>query len=124
MKQPPHTHYDNLKVPPDATDEDIRTAYRRLCRQYHPDCKPATPDAERIIRLINQAYAVLSNPESRRAHDKWIAEQQTVLREERIGSPMPKDYRTPEADISLKIILAITAAVLLLIMASTYWNGL
>lgn len=123
MKQPPHTYYDNLKVPRDATDEDIRDAYRRLCKQYHPDCNPQTPDAERIIRLINQAYAVLSDPESRRRHDEWIVRQQAVLNEERIGSPMPKDYRAPETGISLKTVLAVAAAVLLLMMAGAYWNS-
>lgn len=124
MKQPPHNHYDNLKIRPDATDDDIRTAYRRLCKQYHPDCNPQNPDAERIMRLVNQAYAVLSNPESRRKHDEWIAEQQTALLEERIASPMPKGYRAPEAQISLKTVLLLAAAVVLLISATAYWNNL
>lgn len=124
MNQPLHTHYDNLKIRPDATDEEIRTAYRRLCKQYHPDCNPKNPDTERIMRLINQAYAVLGDPENRRKHDEWIAEQQTALREARIASPMPKDYRAPEAHISLKTVLQIAAAVVLTMTAIAYWNSL
>lgn len=69
------THYDNLKVAQDAPAEVIRAAYRSLCKKYHPDQNPDNPDAGRIMSLINRSYAVLSDPEQRRAHDEWIAAQ-------------------------------------------------
>ncbi|MDO4433820.1 MAG: J domain-containing protein [Alysiella sp.] len=69
------THYDNLHISPDADAQTIRAAYRRLSKQYHPDLNP-DPDAHRIMQLINQAYEVLSNPERRAEHDRWIAAQQ------------------------------------------------
>lgn len=65
------THYDNLKVSRDAPQEVVRAAYRTLSQKYHPDRNPS-PDAERIMRLLNQAYAVLSDPERRAEHDDWI----------------------------------------------------
>lgn len=67
-----HTHYDNLKVARDAPPEVIRAAYRTLSKKYHPDHNPDNPDAMRIIKIINAAYEVLSNPEKRAEHDKWI----------------------------------------------------
>lgn len=69
------THYDNLHISPDASEAEIRQAYRRLSKQYHPDLNQ-DPDAHRIMQLINQAYEVLSNPQSRAEHDAWIAAQQ------------------------------------------------
>ncbi|MCS4533794.1 J domain-containing protein [Neisseria montereyensis] len=75
MSQRIRTHYDNLKVAQDAPIEVIRAAYRSLCKKYHPDQNPNNPDAERIMSLINRSYAVLSDPEQRRAHDDWIAAQ-------------------------------------------------
>lgn len=71
---PVRTHYDNLQIPQDADAETIRRAYRRLSKQYHPDLNPSE-DAMRIMQLINQAYAVLSDPAQRAEHDRWIAAQ-------------------------------------------------
>ena len=73
-----HTHYDNLKVTADASDEVIRAAYRALSQKHHPDRNPDNADAHRILSIINQSYAVLSDPQQRRAHDIWIAEQRRL----------------------------------------------
>ena len=70
------THYDNLQIPRDADEQTIRQAYRRLSKQYHPDLNPSE-DASRIMQLINRAYAVLSDPEQRAEHDRWIQQQET-----------------------------------------------
>ena len=71
------THYDNLQIPRDADEQTIRQAYRRLSKQYHPDLNPSE-DASRIMQLINRAYAVLSDPEQRAEHDRWIRQQETL----------------------------------------------
>ena len=68
------THYDNLHISRHASADEIRLAYRRLSRQYHPDLN-TDPDAHRIMALINQAYEVLSNPSKRAEHDQWIDAQ-------------------------------------------------
>jgi curved DNA-binding protein CbpA len=68
-----HTHYDNLKVARDAPPEVIRAAYKTLSQKHHPDRNGNSPDAIRIIQLINSAYDVLSDPVKRKEHDEWIA---------------------------------------------------
>ena len=72
------THYDNLKVARNAPVEVIRAAYRVLAQQFHPDRFPDRALAERRMKIINQAYAVLADPDQRREHDAWIAGQEAL----------------------------------------------
>ena len=60
--------YSILGVPTAATAEEIRAAYRRLARQYHPDLN-SNPEAEARMKEINEAYATLSDPARRRYYD-------------------------------------------------------
>lgn len=66
------THYDNLKVTRDAPVGAIKASYRKLSQKYHPDRNP-DPGALEIMKLINQAWDVLSDPERRARHDRAIA---------------------------------------------------
>src|SRR5205823_5668425 len=75
-----HTYYDNLKVAQDAPPAVIRAAYRALAQQYHPDRNPGSAEAARVMKLVNEAYAVLSDPERRRAHDDWIRSMEVQTR--------------------------------------------
>lgn len=68
-------YYDVLNVAPGASEEVIRAAYRALSQKYHPDRNPHNPQAHQRMIEINQAYAVLSDPEKRHHHDVWIARQ-------------------------------------------------
>lgn len=86
-----HTHYDNLQVPYTATDAEIRQAYRRLSRKYHPDLNP-DPDAHRIMQLVNRAYDVLSDPRKRAEHDFWIEAQRRRRMQEELGIPTTLTY--------------------------------
>lgn len=63
-------YYEVLGVRRDATDEDIRRAFRRLARQYHPDVNK-DPDAEARFKEVNEAYEVLSDPEKRERYDAF-----------------------------------------------------
>ncbi len=60
--------YDRLGVTRDATQQDIRKAYRRLARQLHPDVNPDPTVVERFKR-VTEAYDVLSDPERREIYD-------------------------------------------------------
>lgn len=62
-------YYQTLGVSRDATAEDIKKAFRKLARKYHPDVSKA-PDAEARMQEVNEAYAVLSDPEKRAAYDQ------------------------------------------------------
>ncbi|MCX8116066.1 MAG: DnaJ domain-containing protein [Burkholderiaceae bacterium] len=65
-------YYQTLGVARDATAEQIKKAYRSLARKYHPDVSKE-PDAERRMKEVNEAYAVLSDPEKRAAYDALLA---------------------------------------------------
>ena len=61
--------YAALGVDKKASDEDIKKAYRKLARQYHPDKNPGDTSAEERFKEVQQAYSVLSDPKKRREYD-------------------------------------------------------
>ena len=63
--------YEILEVPRDATQADIKKAYRRLVKQYHPDAHPGDKDVEEKFKKINAAYSVLSDPDKRARYDQF-----------------------------------------------------
>ncbi len=65
------SYYEVLGVGRDAGEKEIRQAYRRLARQHHPDVNPGNAVSEEKFKQINEANAVLSDPESRRKYDKY-----------------------------------------------------
>jgi molecular chaperone DnaJ len=64
-------YYDSLGVNRDASDEDIKKAYRKLAMKHHPDRNPDSKDAEEKFKEIKEAYEILSEPEKRRAYDAY-----------------------------------------------------
>lgn len=73
MAYPEKSYYDILGVPRNATDEQIRTAYREQIRFFHPDVFQGSPEiAKEKSQELNEAYSVLSDHEKRAAYDEWL----------------------------------------------------
>jgi molecular chaperone DnaJ len=64
-------YYEVIGVKRAATDKEIKKAYRRLAREFHPDLNPGNKEAERRFKEISEAYHVLSNPELRKKYDQF-----------------------------------------------------
>lgn len=80
-------YYEILNVPRDASLEDIKAAYRRLAREYHPDVRKDDPRAEERFKEINEAYQVLSDPERRAEYDRATRRA--------APAPGPVDFASP-----------------------------
>ena len=64
-------YYQILGVNKSATQEDIKKAFRKLARKYHPDVNQGNKDAEARFKEVNEAYEVLSDPEKRQKYDQF-----------------------------------------------------
>ncbi len=63
--------YETLGVKKDASDAEIKSAYRKLAREWHPDVANGKPDAEKKFKEINEAYQILGNKEKRSQYDRF-----------------------------------------------------
>lgn len=94
----PVCHYDTLQVARNAGDEVIRGAYRYLVQKWHPDRNAhRLEEAEQRIRIINEAYRVLSDPSLRREHDRWLDRRKAERRaaEARTAAAPPASWTQP-----------------------------
>ena len=114
----PHTHYDNLKVSRDAPIEVIRASFLALSEKY--------AHSEDVLRVIDRAYAALSDPIRRAEHDKWIAEQD-VRKEVPPASPQPETAPpAPEGKqswtgwIGIGIVFVVLACIIVAMVVGPY----
>src|SRR5215469_1983806 len=63
-------YYKILDIPREASNEDIKKAFRKLARKYHPDVAKDKKAAEEKFKEINEAYEVLGDPENRKKYDE------------------------------------------------------
>lgn len=68
-------YYEILGVPRDASQADIKKAFRQLALKYHPDRRPGDKEAEEKFKEINEAYSCLSDPEKRTNYDRFGTEE-------------------------------------------------
>jgi curved DNA-binding protein len=78
-------YYKILGINKSASEKEIKQAYRKLARKHHPDVNPNNKDAEKRFKEINEAYAVLSDPEKRKTYDTLGPDWQNRFRTQ--GAP-------------------------------------
>src|SRR3954471_19343398 len=79
-------YYQLLGVSKGASEKDVRQAYRKLARQYHPDLNPNDKASESKFKEIGEAYEVLSDAEKRKKYDRFGAAWQQAEAAEKAGA--------------------------------------
>jgi len=79
-------YYKNLGVDRSATQETIKSTYRKLARKFHPDLNPGNKRAEERFKEINEAYDVLGEEEKRKKYDQLGANWEQILRDQQYGN--------------------------------------
>ena len=92
------SYYNTIGVPKNAGDKEIRKAFRKLARKYHPDLNPGDKEAENKFKRINEAYEVLSDSESRKKYDRYgenwkHADRIEAQYRSSAGAPFDRTYR-------------------------------
>lgn len=64
-------YYDVLGIPKQASNQEIKKAYRKLAKKYHPDTNPGDEEAEKLFKEVTEAYNVLSDEEKRKLYDQF-----------------------------------------------------
>lgn len=98
-------YYKILELDKNATEADIKKAYRRLARKYHPDLNPNDAGAKKKFQQINEANEVLSDIEKRKKYDKYgkdwqQGEQFEKARQSQQGNRTQNTYQSDEGDFS------------------------
>jgi len=87
-------YYQTLGVSRTASEKEIKSAYRRLARQYHPDVNK-DPKATDRFKLINEAYEVLSDPKKRSKYDQLGSDWERIEREQEFASISRRHAEAP-----------------------------
>jgi DnaJ-class molecular chaperone len=85
------SYYDRLGVPRTADEKDIKAAYRKMARKFHPDVNPNDASAEAKFKEVSEAYEVLGDPEKRKLYDQFGANWEQAQHFKREGGPQFTD---------------------------------
>jgi DnaJ-class molecular chaperone len=104
--------YTVLRVAPKASDAEIKAAFRNRAKTCHPDMKPGDSEAEAAFQEVKRAYKFLSNPETRKAYDEFLASGRAAKR---------RRFRRAAATMSASFLL--TTATVLVAMVWLQYGG-
>jgi curved DNA-binding protein len=91
--------YEVLGISRTASEKEVRQAYRRLARKYHPDVNPGDKDAEAKFKEMSEAYQVLSNPEARKQYAQFGSQWRQASRPSAAGeSPLSWLFHSGASD--------------------------
>jgi molecular chaperone DnaJ len=89
-------YYNILGVPRNVADKDIKSAYRKLARKYHPDVNPGDKVAEAKFKEVNEAFETLSDPDKRKKYDQYGSDfenQEAFARAQQQARQQQQQYR-------------------------------
>lgn len=86
-------YYKILEIPKTASEKEIKKAYRKLARKYHPDLNPDDKVAEKKFKEINEAHEVLSNPANRKKYDEYGKDWQHAEQFEKAKQQRQQQYQ-------------------------------
>jgi curved DNA-binding protein len=103
-------YYELLGIKKGATEKEIKQAYRRMARKYHPDVNPGDKNAEAKFKEINAAHEILSDKEKRVKYDKYGDKWQYADQFEKAGGaagPQQSRYYqyTPDSETDRKSVV-------------------
>jgi type II secretory pathway pseudopilin PulG len=100
------TYYDDLQIQETASQEVIKGAYRYLSQKWHPDRNLNNmEEADRMLKIINNAYAILSDPIKRKEYDNWIVRQREEIFSSQSKSPYQNKSLNESSDDFYKAII-------------------
>ncbi|MFC2049960.1 J domain-containing protein [Chloroflexota bacterium] len=132
-------YYAILEISHNASAKEIKRAYRRLARRYHPDLHPGDKFYEEMFKAVNEAYEVLSNPEKRQEYDRLQDElsssreyyppsqtdvQVGQVRKNRIDGYLDRFFGWIERIGTLKIALAVLLLIIIIPLAVSIFSGI
>ncbi len=90
---PQRDFYETLGVSRSASEKEIRQAYRKLARKYHPDLNPNDKQGEERFKEIGRAYEVLSDADKRKKYDRWGHNWERIEQAEKAGATAGAGFR-------------------------------